>query len=184
MAPGGTTPTLPALLLAPRVEAAIAHIGSPRVTGTQVRAFLALARGGSYTVAAEATGLAPASLHRAVADLSLALGTRLDATQARALVAPCDPAFFSRVARCGHRGGQHSHAELAGPLRDGEIDLMLGALRYPAAVEDLVQEQVFIDRPQVIVRAGHPLAATGRPTGAALAAHDWILPTRDTPLRR
>ena len=77
-----------------------------------------------------------------------------------------------------------SHAELAGPLRDGEIDLMLGALRDPAAVEDLVQEQVFIDRPQVIARAGHPLAATGRPTGAVLAAHDWILPTRDTPLRR
>ena len=77
-----------------------------------------------------------------------------------------------------------SHAELAGPLRDSEIDLMLGALRNPAAVEDLVQEQVFIDRPQVIARAGHPLAATGRPTGAALAAHDWILPTRDTPLRR
>jgi DNA-binding transcriptional LysR family regulator len=49
---GGMAPTEPARLLAPRAEAAIAHIGSPRVTGTQVRAFLALAREGSYAGAA------------------------------------------------------------------------------------------------------------------------------------
>jgi len=73
----GMTATAPALLLAPRAEAAIAHIGSPRVTGTQVRAFLALARAGSYAGAAEATGLSAASLHRAVADLGVALGQRL-----------------------------------------------------------------------------------------------------------
>jgi DNA-binding transcriptional LysR family regulator len=30
-----------------------------------------------------------------------------------------------------------SHAELAGPLRDGEIDLMLGALREAALLDDL-----------------------------------------------
>jgi hypothetical protein len=51
------TATEPALLLAPRAEAAIEHIGSPRVTGTQLRAFLALARAGSYAGAAQDTGL-------------------------------------------------------------------------------------------------------------------------------
>ncbi|HCO46729.1 MAG TPA: LysR family transcriptional regulator, partial [Erythrobacter sp.] len=36
-----------------------------------------LARTGSYSAAAQLAGVAPASLHRAVADLSLALGERL-----------------------------------------------------------------------------------------------------------
>ena len=57
---GGMTATEPALLLAPRAEAAIEHIGSPRVTGTQLRAFLALARAGSYAGAAQDTGLSAA----------------------------------------------------------------------------------------------------------------------------
>src|SRR3546814_12587127 len=52
-------------------------IGSPRITATQVRAFLALARKASYTEAASQLEVAPASLHRAVADLSVALGERL-----------------------------------------------------------------------------------------------------------
>jgi DNA-binding transcriptional LysR family regulator len=231
---GGMVPTLPALLLAPRAEAAIAQIGSPRVTGTQVRAFLALVRGGSYAVAAEATGLAPASLHRAVADLSLALGQRLvDRRGRQVILTPAGQrrargfglamaelrAGLAEVAAWqGRTAGrivvgamplsraywlpaailrfsakcpdveiavvEGSYAELAGPLRDGEIDLMLGALREPSVVDDLRQEPVFVDRPQVIARAGHPLVRLGQPSGADLAAHDWILPSRDTPLRR
>src|SRR3546814_18914922 len=70
--PGGMRPTEPALLLAPRAEVALAMIGSPRITATQVRAFLALARKASYTEAASQLEVAPASLHRAVADLSVA----------------------------------------------------------------------------------------------------------------
>ena len=53
--PAGMAPTAPAALLAARAEAAIAQVDSPRVTGTQVRAFLAVARAGSYAAAAEAT---------------------------------------------------------------------------------------------------------------------------------
>jgi LysR family transcriptional regulator of gallate degradation len=231
---GGMTPTAPALLLAPRVEVAIAQIGSPRVTGTQMRAFLALARGGSYSAAAGATGLTPASLHRAVADLSLALGARLVERRGRQVIlTPAGQrrargfglamaelrAGLSEVAAWqGKAAGrivvgamplsrarwlpdailrfsaewrnvdmvvvEGSHAELSGPLRDGEIDLMLGALRDSSTLDDLTQEPVFVDRPQVIARAGHPLVGAGQPSGAALAAHDWILPTFDTPLRR
>src|SRR3546814_13981620 len=76
-------PTEPALLLAPRAEVALAMIGSPRITATQVRAFLALARKASYTEAASQLEVAPASLHRAVADLSVALGERLVARRGR-----------------------------------------------------------------------------------------------------
>ncbi|MBX9885613.1 MAG: LysR family transcriptional regulator, partial [Novosphingobium sp.] len=82
-----------------------------------------------------------------------------------------------------------SHAELAGPLRDGGIDLMLGALREGALLEDLHQEPVFEDRPQLVMRAGHPLLAGAQPleqrlTGLKLADFPWILPARDTPLRQ
>lgn len=230
---GGMAPTEPARLLAPRAEAAIAQIGSPRVTGTQVRAFLALARSGSYAGAAEATGLSAASLHRAVADLAVALGTRLvDRRGRRVLLTPQGErrargfglamaelrSGLAEVAAWQGKAagrivvgamplsrarwlpetilrfhGAHpgvaiavvegSHAELAGPLRDGEIDLMLGALREGAVLEDLRQEPVFEDSPQLVMRAGHPLLEAGA-VDARLADYPWVLPARGTPLRQ
>lgn len=230
--PSGMTPTEPALLLAPRAEAAIAHVGSPRVTGTQVRAFLALARAGSYAVAAEATGLSSASLHRAVADLSVALGQRLVDRRGRSVM--LTPAGERRARGFGlamaelrsglaevaawqgkaagrivvgamplsrarwlpetilrfaaaHPGVdvavvEGSHSELSGPLRDGEVDLMLGALRDAASLDDLRQEAVFEDQPALVMRAGHPLLSLPV-DGVALARFAWILPASDTPLR-
>ena len=77
-----------------------------------------------------------------------------------------------------------SHVELVGPLRDGELDMMVGAVRdtLPA---DLVQRPLFVDRPVILGRAGHPLAAEhGRITADALARFAWIVPERGTPLRR
>lgn len=236
---GGMAPTEPARLLAPRAEAAIAQIGSPRVTGTQVRAFLALARSGSYAGAAEATGLSAASLHRAVADLAVALGTRLvDRRGRRVLLTPQGErrargfglamaelrsglaevaAWQGKAAgrivvgamplsrarwlpetilrfHAAHPGVaiavvEGSHAELAGPLRDGELDLMLGALRDShshggAVLEDLHQEPVFEDSPQLVMRSGHPLLTLADPVGARLADYPWVLPARGTPLRQ
>ena len=227
--PQGMAATAPALLIAPRAEAAIAHIGSSRVTGTQLRAFLALARAGSYVAAAEATGLSNASLHRAVADLQVALGQRLvdrrgahlaltAAGQRRARgfglgVAELRAGLDEVAAWKGLAGGriivgamplsrarwlpeailafreahpeidisvvEGSHAELSGPLRDGDIDLMLGALRAGGEAEGLDQEVIFADRPVVVMRAGHPLAARGD-----MLDYPWILPGRETPLRR
>lgn len=228
----GMTPTEPALLLAPRAEAAIAHIGSPRVTGTQVRAFLAVARGGSYAAAAETTGLSPASLHRAVADLSVALGQRLLDRRGRSLL--LTPAGLRRARGFGlamaelraglsevavwqgKAGGrivigamplsrarwlpetiarftalcpkvdlvvlEGSYGELAGPLRDGEIDLLLGALRDDPP-PDLCQEAIFLDNPSLIMRAGHPLLSSPD-VAEALLSYPWLLPGRETPLRR
>lgn len=230
---GGMAPTEPALLLAPRAEAALAHIGSPRVTATQVRAFLALARAGSYAGASEATGLSAASLHRAVADLGVALGQRLVDRRGRSILLTPQGEKRARgfgLAMAELRAGldevaawqgkaagrivvgamplsrarwlpetirrfhaeapqvaiavvEGSHADLSGPLREGEVDLMLGALRAEGLHDDLVQEAVFEDRPALIMRAGHPLLAGGAPDGARLAGFEWILPARDTPLR-
>jgi DNA-binding transcriptional LysR family regulator len=78
-----------------------------------------------------------------------------------------------------------SFAELIGPLRDGEIDLMLGALRESPVGDDLVQRPLFRDRPVILGRAHHPLASpTALPTPAELASFDWVLPAEGTPLRQ
>ena len=75
-----------------------------------------------------------------------------------------------------------SHAELIEPLRDGVIDLLIGALRD--ALPDVVQTPLFEDQPVVIGRAGHPLLARGGDIDiAALAAYPWTISSPDTPLR-
>ena len=229
----GMAATGPALLLAPRAEAAIARIGSSRVTGTQVQAFLAVARAGSYAGASQATGLSGASLHRAVAHLCVALGQRLIDRRGRTIMltpvgerrlrgfglamaelraglaeiaawqgkiggrivigamplsrARWLPEAISRFA-ASHPGVdlavvEGSYAELCGPLRNGDLDMILGALREGAEADDLAQERVFVDRPQIIMRSGHPLLARQEAHGALLD-YSWILPGRDTPLRR
>jgi len=71
--PDGMKKLLAAEVFTPRVEAALGHIGSRRVTMAGLRAMIALADAGSYAEASEVTGLAQPSLHRAVRDLSLAL---------------------------------------------------------------------------------------------------------------
>lgn len=231
--PTGMRPTKLAELLAPRAKSAIGRIGSTRVTATQIRAFLALARAGSYSSAAEITGVSPASLHRAVGDLAMALGERLVGRRGRHLVltrkgevrarnfglaiADLRSGFAEVSASLGRSGGrivigamplsrarwlprailkfrkqypgidlsvvEGSHAELAHPLREGQIDFLLGALRPEAELDDLEQESVFEDRPQIIMRSGHPLARSTRFPASQLARYSWIMPSAQTPLR-
>lgn len=231
--PGGMTPTEPAILLTQRAEAAIAHIGSSRVTGTQVRAFLIVVRAGSFAAAAEVSGLSAPTLHRAVSDLSVALGQRLFDRRGRTVVlteagrrrarsfklamaelrsglaevsewqgnggdritigamslsrAKWLPETIARFS-ASHPGTQisvheGSHSDLSGPLRDGEIDLLLGALRENVEVDDLVQEPIFEDRPVIVMRGDHP-SLSGSRAIADLLSYKWLLPSRQTPLRR
>ena len=60
---------------------------------------------------------------------------------------------------------------------------MLGALREVAMVDDLAQEAVFEDRPALVMRAGHPLLQA-HDVAEAMFAYPWLLPGRETPLRR
>jgi len=237
--PDGMAATPAATLLADRVEEALRLIGSRNVTAAQIRAFVALARAGSYAGAAIETGHAEASLHRAVGDLSLVLGARLVERRGRGVMLSRRGAAVARGFRlalselrsalaelAGLRGAdvgriaigamplsrarllpdaiarfhaahpnvdlaiaEGSHIELVGPLRDGEIDLMIGALRDPSAGDDLTQTPLFEDRPVIIGRAGHPLGnQSSALSPAVLAPADlvrfpWVVPARGTPLR-
>jgi len=75
-----------------------------------------------------------------------------------------------------------SRAELVEPLRNGAVDLIVGALREPLIEPDLVQEALFRDRPAVIARRGHPLEGE-LPTLERLAAYPWVIASPGAPLR-
>jgi DNA-binding transcriptional LysR family regulator len=77
--------------------------------------------------------------------------------------------------------GTYEH--LLAALRSGDADFLIGALRNPAPVADVVQEHLFDDPLAIIVRAEHPLVARKRVTVAALSKYPWIVPRAGTPLR-
>jgi LysR family transcriptional regulator, regulator for genes of the gallate degradation pathway len=75
-----------------------------------------------------------------------------------------------------------SRGELVEPLRNGVIDLMVGALRDPLSEPDLEHQALFRDLPAVVARKDHPLAGSN-PDLAALAAYSWIIAAPGAPLR-
>lgn len=75
------------------------------------------------------------------------------------------------------------YPELLGGLRQGEIDLILGALRDPAPVGDVVEEGLFTDRLVILARPGHPATRGPALDRAALSRHAFALPRPGTPSR-
>lgn len=75
------------------------------------------------------------------------------------------------------------YAELLAALRQGDIDILLGALRDPAGTPDIVQTPLFADELSIVARAGHPLAGRARPTLAELAAYPWVINPPGAPIR-
>jgi LysR family transcriptional regulator of gallate degradation len=71
---------------------------------------------------------------------------------------------------------------LAG-LRCGDVDVIIGALREPPPVTDVVEEFLFVDRLSLIVRAGHPLAARRNLSLSDLRDCEWVLPREGIPSR-
>jgi len=230
--PGGMEPTEAGQILAKRVEAMLRFVGKRLATSTQIKAFLALAQAGTYPAASQETGLSEASLHRAVADLGLTLGSPLFSRRGHSLMLTpkgrdsvrrftlamreLDSAFVEIASLAGREIGriaigamplsrsrllpeamiafhsahpdvqlsvvEGSHAELIGPLREGQIDLMLGALRDDPG-PDLENIELFKDSPIIVGRTGHPLEGIAMPGGSDLAAFPWIMPGSGAPLR-
>lgn len=230
----GMRPTEAADLLYGRAKSALKLIKSNRVTQAQLRAFLAIVKNGSYAEASTATGLARASLHRAVSDLEIALAQNLVERRGRGIeITPtgkslarsfnlarkeiytaCDeidalkgvergriaigamPLCRARVLpatiielRQHHPDSrifvaEGSHVELVEPLRDGDLDLLIGALREPPPGADLVQTPLFNDHPVILARQGHPIHARRDKTKlATLSEYEWCIPQSGVPLR-
>jgi LysR family transcriptional regulator, regulator for genes of the gallate degradation pathway len=68
-------------------------------------------------------------------------------------------------------------------LRYGEIDMLIGALRTPPPVDDILQTELFRDRLTVLARHGHPLAGQRTVTRKMLSAYPWVVPREGPPTR-
>ncbi|CAD0357833.1 LysR substrate-binding domain-containing protein [Xanthomonas hortorum] len=102
---------------------------------------------------------------------------------ARAILLPQVLARFVRA----HPGAsvnvvEGPYAELLAHLRDGELDLLIGALREPLPVRDVLQETLFDDAPVIVARSGHPLAGQAY-AFAQLLEYPWVIATTGTPVR-
>lgn len=69
-------------------------------------------------------------------------------------------------------------------LRQGELDLIVGRLPAFSVGSDVAEEILCDDHARIVVRAGHPVLARRRLSLADLAQEPWILPRRETSLRR
>ena len=78
------------------------------------------------------------------------------------------------------------HAELMELLRDGDLDFLIGALRFPEPGKDVEQRRLFDDHLVVAARAGHPLAGhEGElPPWPDLARYPWVIARPGTPMHR
>lgn len=68
-------------------------------------------------------------------------------------------------------------------LRHGAIDVLIGALRAPLPVDDVVQESIFDDPLVIGGRTGHPLCKKKKITPEDLAKYPWVVPRKGTPTR-
>jgi LysR family transcriptional regulator of gallate degradation len=77
-----------------------------------------------------------------------------------------------------------AHRELIDQLRDGQIDMTIGALRTPPPGPDVVQSALLEDRLAIVAGRGHPLAGPNLPPLAELARHRWLVGLPGSPLRQ
>lgn len=78
-----------------------------------------------------------------------------------------------------------SHYEqLIASLRNGDIDVLFGALRPNDLGQGTVTEPLFNDRMGIVVRGGHPLVSHAELSLEDLLTQRWILPRPEAPGRR
>lgn len=73
--------------------------------------------------------------------------------------------------------------ELLRGLRRGDIDVIIGALRQPAPIGDVVQERLFDDRLAILSGPHHPLVGKKNISRKTLQDCSWVVPRRGTPSR-
>jgi LysR family transcriptional regulator of gallate degradation len=78
---------------------------------------------------------------------------------------------------------ENSHASLMRSLSNGEVDMVLGALRRGRATAGIKVRRLFADPYVVVVGPRHPLARRAALDEVELADFSWVAPWRDTPRR-
>lgn len=103
---------------------------------------------------------------------------------ARAILLPQVLARFARA----HPGAtvnvvEGPYAEMLAHLREGGLDLLVGALRDPAPVNDVVQTGLFDDDPVIVGRVGHPLLREPGFGFPRLLDYPWVVAAVGAPVR-
>ncbi|MDV3457070.1 LysR family transcriptional regulator [Sphingomonas sp. HF-S4] len=145
--PDGMSPTPEGRLLAERSEAAIAHLsqavrsGGRRfarpellMTGTQLRAFLALADAGGFARAAEATGLSQPALHRAAREIEQICGYPLVERRGRGVALTAAGSMLARGIRLARSELAAAIAEIESNAGAQEGNLTIGAMPLSRAL--------------------------------------------------
>ncbi|BFM49742.1 LysR family transcriptional regulator [Marinomonas sp. THO17] len=76
------------------------------------------------------------------------------------------------------------YSDLLHHLRQGDIDIILGALRYPSPADDVIQEELWSPPLSIIARKDHPLLQHQQIDAQQLAQYSWVVPTEGTPTRQ
>jgi len=144
---GGMSPTAEGRLLADRSDAAIGHIGQAvrgggrgfarpelLMTGTQLRAFLALADAGGFARAAEATGLSQPALHRAAREIEQICGYPLIERRGRGVALTAAGIRLARGVRLARGELAAAIAEIEGNAVAQGGSLTIGAMPLSRAL--------------------------------------------------
>lgn len=140
---------------------------------------------------AQAARLAFAELNQATAELSEMAGREAVSIVVGAMPLARSHLLPRAIARFGRKRESLSVKVADGPyedllarLRRGEIDILVGAIRNPAPIGDIVQEVLFQDNVVIVARPGHPMLAKKRIALAQLCRAAWVVNHADTPIRR
>lgn len=203
------------------------------VTAAQLRALIAVAEAGNFSLAARNVGVSQPSLHRLARDLERLSGVELFIRTARGIGLTQAAEILARHARLAFAELQQGFEELDAvrgidsarihigslplartailprainalarirpdarvrvvdgsydgllhDLRHGEVDLLIGALREPVPIDDVVQTPLFNDRLAIVGRRGHPLVGRRKVSVRDLARFPWVVPRTGPPTR-
>lgn len=76
-----------------------------------------------------------------------------------------------------------SYETLLHALQNGDLDIIISALRPDRVSQEISEEKLFEDELSIIARVGHPLADRHDLTIADLAAFPWVVPRTGSPTR-
>ncbi|MEM8979484.1 MAG: LysR family transcriptional regulator [Pseudomonadota bacterium] len=154
--------------------------------------FAARSSGVRLTPAAEAfvlgAKLAQTELRQGAEEISLELGLEAGTfvlgslPLARTSIVPkAVHAMVSEIEGFQIRVVEGRYAELLRSLREGDIDCIIGALRYPIPADDVKQDVLFRDALALVASPDHPLASKTNVRFEDTFAYPWIAPPKTTP---
>ena len=203
------------------------------VSGVQLRALIAIAKTGNFSLAARLVGISQPSLYRAARDLERLSAMALFRKTGQGIELTPSAEIWARYAKLAFAELKQGYMEieeykgidsgrivigtmplartyilptaisritekrpgieisvidgryedLLQGLRYSEIDILIGALRDPPPIDDVIEEAVFEDELALFVRAGHPLTRKKKISIEDLAVYPWVTPREGSPTR-